>query len=59
MTKYQKELMEMSNLELVDTLENIAVRSGTELERHFEANKKTLNHLKDCKAEIIRRLTKD
>lgn len=42
MTKYQKELMEMSNLELVDTFENVAVKMGTELERHFEASKKKL-----------------
>lgn len=56
MTKYQKELMEISNEELVDRFDGIVTNACRDVDRYCRITKATAKEMKDLRAEILRRM---
>ena len=56
MTKYQKELMEVPNEELLVTYENNVTTREVEFDKYGRVTKSTMARYEAMKAEILRRM---
>lgn len=56
MTKFQKELMDVPNGELLVTYENNVTTREVELDKYGRVTKSTMARYKAMKAEILRRM---
>ena len=56
MTKYQKELMEVPNGELLETYENNVTTREVEFDKYGRVTKKTMARYEAMKEEILRRM---
>lgn len=56
MTKYQKELKEASNQELLGRYENLAVSALRDTERYLFVTQQTSKKMEAVRAEILKRM---